>query len=582
MNASEPVGRPSIDTLSLVRTIFAFILAITFPIASSSLSAQGLNEGADLLIQGGRIVDGTGNPSFIGDIAIRGNRIVAMGHLGSVKVKRVIDASGLTVAPGFIDMHNHSDYTLIADGNAQSMIRQGVTSMVLGEGLSAGPIGGKQTPASKRVLPGGGIPDWTDFTGYFARLLRQGISTNVATYVGSGQIWTYVKGEQAGPPTAAELDQMRALVRDAMTQGALGVSSSLSGPPGSWIDTNTLIEMCRAAAPFGGSYSTHMRTEGKGVFESVAEAIEIGKQAGVPVDIIHLKIAEHSMWGQMPKLIAEITRAREEGTQVQANVYPYRAGQNDLATIIPPWAHEGGPEALIAKLKDRSLRPRLEREILNGIPGSNWYDHYTATGGWDGMLLVSLSNPQYKKFEGMRMSQVIEALQKPPIDALFDLLEANGGTVPTVYFHHSEEDMRYALRQPFVSIGSDGTAVATEGPLSEGHPHPRYYGTFPRVLGRYVREEHVLTMDDAIRKMTSENAAKIGILDRGILRPGMMADVTIFDAGRIIDNATYEKPHQYASGIEDVIVNGQIVLDHGRHTGARPGAILKRQDLGSN
>lgn len=549
-------------------------------LALLTMWAPAAAQDADLLIRGGRIVDGTGNPSFLGDVAVQGDRIVAMGHLGSLRAKRVVEAAGLTVAPGFIDIHNHSDYTLIADGNAESMVRQGVTSMILGEGESAGPVGGKQSPSARAVLPGGVAPDWTDLSGYFARLLRQGISTNVGSYVGSSQIWTYVRGERSGPPTAAELDQMRALVRQAMEQGALGVSSSLSGPPGSWIDTNTLIAMCQAAAPFGGSYSTHMRTEGRGVFESVAEAIEIGRRSGVPVDIIHLKIAEHSMWGQMPELIATIARARDQGVQVQANVYPYRAGQNDLATIIPPWAHEGGAGALIARLKDPSLRPRLEREILNGIPGSNWYDHYTATGGWDGMLLVSLSNPQYKKFEGMRMNQVIAALKKPAIEVLFELLEANGGSVPTVYFHHSEADMRFALRQPFVSIGSDGTAVATEGPLSAGHPHPRYYGTFPRVLGRYVREDHVLTLEEAIRKMTSANAAKVGILDRGILRPGMKADITVFDAEHILDNATFERPHQYPSGVDYVIENGKMVLDHQRHTGARPGVILKRQDVG--
>jgi N-acyl-D-amino-acid deacylase len=562
--------------LSFVRTSLVF-LGLAF-LAGPTAASQDI----DLLIRGGRIVDGTGNPSFLGDVAIRGNRIAAMGHLGSAAAKRVVEAAGLTVAPGFIDMHNHSDYTLIVDGDAQSMIRQGVTSMILGEGESAGPVGGKQTPSSRRVLPGGASPDWSDFSGYFARLLRQGISTNVGSYVGSSQIWTYVRGEQSGPPTTEELDQMRTLVQRAMEQGALGVSSSLSGPPGSWIDTGTLVAMCQAAAPYGGSYSTHMRTEGRGVFESVAEAIDIARRAAVPVDIIHLKIAEHSMWGQMPELISVIAQAREQGIQVQANVYPYRAGQNDLATIIPPWVHEGGAQEFVARLKDSSLRPRIEHEILEGIAGSNWYDHYTATGGWDGMLLVSLSNPQYKKFEGMRMNQVIAALNKPPIDVLFQLLEDNGGSVPTVYFHHTENDMRYALQQSFVSIGSDGTAVATEGPLSAGHPHPRYYGTFPRVLGRYVRDERVLTLEDAIRKMTSANAAKIGVFDRGILRPGMMADVTVFDAAKIIDNATYENPHQYATGVEYVIVNGQIVLDRGRHTGAKPGTILKRQRAGGN
>ena len=276
----------------------------------------------------------------------------------------------------------------------------------------------------------------------------------------------------------------------------------------------------------------------------------------------------------MPELAASIANARAQGQDVQANLYPYRAGQNNLSSIIPPWAHEGGGEALIKRLKDPALRQQLESEINRGIPGSNWYNHYTATGGWDGMLLVSFSNPAHKRFEGQRMSEVIQALGRPGIDVLFELLEGNHGSVPTVYFHHSEEDMRFALRQPWVSIGSDGTAVKTEGPLAAGHPHPRYYGTFPRVLGRYVREEKVITLEEAIRKMTSANAAKIHQYDRGLLRPGLPADVTVFNAATIIDNATYEKPHQYPTGVEYVIVNGQVVLEKGRHTGARPGLIL--------
>jgi N-acyl-D-amino-acid deacylase len=511
----------------------------------------------DLLIRGGRIVDGTGNPAYYGDVGIRQGRIGAMGRLAGRTAARTIDASGLVVSPGFIDVHNHSDFTIVEDGAAQSMVRQGVTSMIFGEGGSAAP--------SKR---------WKDFNAYFAQLLRQGISTNIGTYVGSSEIWTWVRGERAGPPSAEELDRMRALVKEAMEQGALGVASSLSGPPGSWIDTGTLVAMCEVASRYGGIYSTHMRTEGHGVFESVAEAIEIGRRAHVPVDIIHLKIAEHGMWGQMPELAASIANARAQGQDVQANVYPYRAGQNNLSSIIPPWAHEGGAQAMIRRLKDPALRPRLEDEIHHGIAGSNWYNHYTATGGWDGMLLVSLSNAKYKQFEGKRMSDVIQALGRPPIDVLFELLENNRGSVPTVYFHHSEDDMRYALRQPWVSIGSDGTAVAAEGPLAAGHPHPRYFGTFPRVLGHYVRQENVIALEDAIRKMTSANAAKIRQYDRGLLRPGMAADVTVFNPATIIDNATYEQPHQYATGVEFVIVNGKVVLDKGRHSGARPGTIL--------
>ncbi len=521
------------------------------------IAAIASAQDCDLLIRGGRIADGTGNPVYVGDIGIRGGRIAAVGRLAGRSAARVIEAAGLTVSPGFIDIHNHSDYMIVQDGDAQSMVRQGVTSMIFGEGGSAAP--------SRR---------WRDFSAYFAELLKKGIATNVGTYVGSSEIWTYVHGQKAGPPTAEELDHMRALVKEAMEQGALGVASSLSGPPGSWIDTGTLVAMCEVASRYGGIYSTHMRTEGRGVFESVAEAIEIGRRANVPVDIIHLKIAEHEMWGQMPELVATIAAARARGQDVQANVYPYRAGQNNLASIIPPWAHEGGAQALIQRLRDPALRPRLEREINYGILGTNWYNHYTATGGWDGMLLVALSNPQYKLFEGKRMSEVIQMMGKPGIDTLFDLLINNNGSVPTVYFHHSEDDMRYALKQAWVSIGSDGTAVSTEGPLAAGNPHRRYFGTFPRVLGRYVREERVLTLEDAIRKMTSANAAKIHQYDRGLLRPGMPADITVFNADTIIDNATYGKPHQYATGIEYVIVNGKIVLDRGRHTGARPGMVL--------
>src|SRR5260370_37377568 len=293
--------------------------------------------------------DGTGNPSYQGDLGIRAGRIAALGHLSGKTEESTIDADGMTVASGLVDIHNHSDYSVVSDGNAQSMVRQGVTTMIFGEGGSAAPVGGKQDRSRERS-------DWTDLEGYFAKLLRQGISTNIGTYVGSSQIWTYVRGEKAGPPAAAELNQMRDQVDLAMRQGALGVASSLSGPPGSWIDTDTLVAMCEVASRYGGIYSTHMRTEGRGVFESVAEAIEIGRRAHVPVDIIHLKIAEHEIWGQMPELTSSIANTRALGQEAEANVYPYRAGHNNLSSIIPPWAHEVGSAALHARLKDPSLR----------------------------------------------------------------------------------------------------------------------------------------------------------------------------------------------------------------------------------
>jgi N-acyl-D-amino-acid deacylase len=512
----------------------------------------------DLLIVNGRVVDGTGNPSFLADVAIKDGKIAAIGKLSGRASRTVFDAKGLTVAPGFIDMHNHSDNTVLGDGNAQSMIRQGVTSMIFGEGGSAAPSS-----------------EFPEFKNYFAAVLKSGISPNIGTYIGSAQVWTHVHGQKSGLPTRDELEKMRGIVRTAMEQGALGVASSLSGPPGNWIDTGTMVAMCEEAGKYNGIYSTHMRTEGKGVFEATAEAMEIARKANVPVDIIHLKIAEHSMWGQMPELIATIANARARGEQVEAHIYPYRAGQNNLSSIIPPWAHEGGRQALLKRLQDPSLKERLHNEIKNGLPGTNWYNHFTATGTPEGMLLVSLSNPAYKKYEGKRLSDIIKDFGGDPVDVLFKVLIDNNGSIPTVYFHHSEDDMRFAMKQPFVSFGSDGTAVNADNP--RGYPHPRYYGTFPRILGRYVREAKLITMEEAIRKMTSANAAKVRLYDRGLLRPGMAADVTVFNQDTIIDHATFEKPHQYASGVEYVVVNGKVVLERGKHTGARPGAILYGQ-----
>jgi N-acyl-D-amino-acid deacylase len=536
-----------------------FSCAIVFVLlAVGNAAAQTGRPDFDLLVKNGRIVDGTGNPSYMGDVGIRQGRVVALGHLPGRTATRTLDARGLIVAPGFVDMHNHSDSSLLVDGDAYSMVYQGVTSVILGEGGSAAPS--EQFPT---------------FRDYYAKLLSGGSSINVGSYVGSSQIWTQVRGARGGPPTKNELDKMRAAVKQAMQDGALGVASSLSGPPGSWIDTDTLVAMCEAAAPFGGIYSTHMRHEGVDVFKAADEAMEIGRRAGVPVDIIHIKISEHTLWGQMPKLIEKVASARAKGALVEANVYPYTAGQNDLGTIVPPWAHEGGGAALVARLKDPAQRQRIQKEIEGGIPG--WYNHYTATGSWKGMLLVSLRNPAYKRFQGKRMSEVIAALGGKPFDVFFQLLIDNGGSIPTVYFHHAEPDMQFALKQPFVSIGSDGGALKTEGPLAGGHPHPRYYGTFPRVLGRYVRDQKVLSLEEAIRKMTSANTAKVHIHDRGLLRPGQWGDVTVFDPAKIIDRATFEKPHQYAAGVVYVVVGGQVVLDKGKHTGARPGQILYGQ-----
>ena len=515
----------------------------------------------DILIRNGTVVDGSGAPGFTADVAIDAGRIVAIGDLADSTADRTIDAKGLVVSPGFIDMHNHSDNTLLAEPRCESMIRQGVTTMVLGEGGSAGPT---RDPRDQ----------WTTLGEYFDYAEKKGFAANICSYVGETQVWTYVKGEEMTGASEADLAAMKAEVVRAMEDGAMGLSTSLLMPPSNLITTPQLVELAKAARERGGIYSTHIRDEGAGVFRSVEEAINVGKEAKIRVDVIHLKIADKKFWGQMNEVVAMINRARNEGHDIRANVYPYTAGQNNLRAIIPPWAHDGGNEKMLERLRDPAARKRMREEILNGLPG--WYNHYLAVGGgWEGMLLVNFSQPQNKPFVGKRMSELIAARGGDPVDVLFDVLLEENGSVSTVYFHHSEPDMQLAMKQPFTSIGSDGSAISPDGPRGNSHPHPRWYGTFPRVLGRYVREMKTVTLPEAIKKMTSMNAEKINILDRGYLKPGYWADVTIFNPNTVKDNATFEKPHQYPDGIPYVIVNGQIVLDNGKHTNAMPGRAIR-------
>ncbi len=527
----------------------------------------------DVVITGGTVIDGTGAPAAARDIAVRDGRIARIaqpGELASVPATRRIDAAGLTVAPGFIDMHNHSDYTILIEPKAESMIRQGVTTMVLGESRSAGPVNDR---AKNGLEPKDVTIDWTTLGGYFARLDRQHMATNIASYVGEEQVWTYVKGYGQSPATPAELEQMKALVAQAMEEGAMGLSTALLEPPSSLATTANLIELAKVAKQYGGIYSSHIRDEGEGVFRAIDEAIQVGRGAGIPVDILHMKIAHKKLWGRANEIIAMVQKARDEGLNVQANVYPYTAGQNNLSSIIPPWAHDGGREKMLERLRTPALRRRMRGEILNGLP--NWYNHYQATGdGWAGMILVSLNNERNTPFQGKRMSELIQARGGDPVETLFDVLLEENGSVPTVFFHHSEPDMQLILKQPWTSIGSDGSAVNPDGPTGRTHPHPRYYGTFPRVLGRYARDLKVLTLPEAVKKMTSMNADKIGIKDRGRLQEGLWADVTIFDAARVIDRATFEQPAQFPVGIEYVIVNGVVTVDKEQHTGALAGKVI--------
>jgi len=528
----------------------------------------------DLVIRGGKVVDGTGNPWFWGDVAVRGDRIAAVGQIPAGRGKREIDARGLVVAPGFIDMHSHSDMLLLEDGLAQSKIRQGVTTDVLGEGSSAGPYRGKLEP--RTVVVRGQQKSWSTLGGYFDTLEEAGTSINVASYVGLDNLWQGAMGRSFERPSESQFEEMKSLLDEAMRDGAFGLSTMLAMPPGALATTDDLVELSKVVARYGGIYSTHNRNEGTGVFEAINEAIAIGERADVGVDIIHIKIADQQYWGRMAEIVGLIDDARRRGVNVQTNIYPYTRGNNNLASIIPPWAHEGGATQMLERLKNPQDRERMKRDILGGIPG--WYNHYRAIGGdWSRMLISGRG-----AFEGLTMDRVIalrsQGKRPPPdpLDLLFDLLIDEGGSVPTVYAHHTEPDMNLALTQPWCSIGSDGSAYAIDGPLRRGNPHPRNFGTFPRVLGVYVRETQLLRLEDAVRKMTSLNAAKLGITDRGLLRPGAFADLTLFDPERVIDKATYTQPFAYNEGIEYVIVNGQLVLDRGEHTGATPGRALRR------
>jgi N-acyl-D-aspartate/D-glutamate deacylase len=469
-------------------------------------------------------------------------------------------------------MHSHSDLLLLEDGNAQSKIRQGVTTELLGEGESAGPNQGPR--AADTSATGSKMTRWPTLAAYFAALEKSGTSVNVASYVGENNIWESVMGKSFERPTPEQMDQMKRLTEEAMKDGAMGLSSLLAMPPGSLTTADDLTELCRVVARNGGIFSTHIRNEGTGVFDSVKEAISVAERAGLPVDIIHLKIADQQYWGRMAEVIDLIEAARGRGVNVQTHVYPYTRGNNNLWSIIPPWAHEGGNAKMIERLKDPQQRARMKRDITQGIEG--WYNHYTAVGGDWSRMLVAADN----RLKGLTMDRVMalrtEGKTNPDLlDELFDLLIEEGGSVSIVYAHHSEEDMNLAMTQPWCSIGSDGSAYAIEGPLRRGNPHPRSFGTFPRVLGEYVRVKHLLRLEDAVRKMTSLNANKLGIRDRGELRTGMFADVTIFDPEKVIDRATYTEPFQYSEGIEYVFVNGQLVLERGQHTGAKPGRVLR-------
>ncbi|MBW7995469.1 MAG: D-aminoacylase [Candidatus Glassbacteria bacterium] len=548
------------------------ILAGLIVLAASLAACAGKTSPKfDILITGGTVIDGTGAPRRQVDVGIIADTIAAVGDLAGAWSGRLINASGRIVAPGVIDIHGHSDYSILVDGTAQSKIRQGVTTEIIGEALSAGPISraGQNFKRVEAPLWDADI-EWSTLGEYFQVLERRGSSINIGSFVGTMSVRRYVIGDTNRNPSDVELDSMCVLVDAAMRQGALGVSSALLGSP---LTTAELIAMARVASRHGGIYSTHVRDEGSLIFSSLDEAFRIGREADLPVDVIHLKVAERDLWGRMDSVLARFEQAREEGLDVTANMYPYIAGQNNLSALIPPEGQDGGRDKMLERLHDPGWR-RQFKETLYAGGRPDWYNHYTSSAGWESMLVVSTKAEKNQDLIGRRMSEVIEMRGGEPTDVLFDLLLEEGGSVPTVYFLMSEEDVRTAMVHPLVSFCSDGVAVRPEGPLGKGKPHPRWYGSFPRILGRYARDQKVLSLESAVHKMTWQNAEKLGITGRGLIKVGMAADLMLFDPESVLDRATFSDPHHYPEGIEYVLVNGTVVIDKGEHTGALPGRII--------
>ena len=543
-------------------------------LAAAAARSQSSPPAFDLVIANGRILDGTGAPWFRGDVGIKGDRITAVGDLSAAAATRRIDARDHMVAPGFIDMLGQSEMTLLADNRAESKIRQGITSEITGEGGSAAPVTEATLQDQRAWLDKYKIKvDWTDFRGYFDALRRARPALNLGSFVGAAQIRQVVLGSEDVQPTAEQLRRMEGLVETAMQQGALGVSSSLIYPPGSYAQTAELVALARVAARHGGVYASHIRDEASHEMEALEEAITIGREANIPVEIWHLKVAGRLNWGRMKDVVARIERARAEGLDVTADMYPYVASGNGLDATVPQWAQAGGVDAMIKRFHDPASRARILREIREGH-GGEW-------DGWKGrppedILIVSVLDPSLAKWTGKRLSQVAAEMGKPPEEALIDLVEADRANVFVARFSMNEDDLQYALRRSWVAIDLDAGGFSLDGPFGTSKHHPRALGTMPRVIGHYARDLKLFPIEEAVRKMTSLPARRMGLSDRGLLRPGMAADVVVFDPEKIRDVATFEEPNVYSEGVEHVVVNGRVVLDGGRMTGERPGRPLTR------
>ena len=528
----------------------------------------------DVLIKNGHIIDGSGNPWVSGDIAIRGDRIVAIGNLQNARATRVIDAKGLVISPGFIDMLGQSEDSLLIDNRSLSKLSQGITTEITGEGGSIAPQNELTLAALQPVLDHYKLKvDWTTLDGYFERLEKSGTPLNIGTYVGAAQVREAVLGEVDRAPTPAELDKMKVLVAAAMQDGAFGLSSALIYPPGHYAKTEELIELAKVASSYGGIYGTHMRSEGQSEPQAIAEALRIGKEAQLPVELFHLKVSGKTRWGNMNKIVAQIQTARDAGQDVTADMYPYIAGGTALASSLPPWVAEGGMEKLLQRLHDPAIRVKIKLEMAADHQG--WENLFFDTGGGAGVMVAGVENTELKKFDGKTIAQIAEAQKKSQLDTLFDFIIADKGQTGALYFMANENDLVFGLKQPWTSLCLDAGEMSLDGPLYEAHTHPRAFGAMPRFLGRYIRDQHLLPLEQGIRKMTSLPAQRERLLDRGLLKEGYFADITIFDPVTISDAATYAQPAQLAVGVKYVFVNGKLEFEDGRLTGQIAGRALR-------
>jgi len=528
----------------------------------------------DFIICGARVIDGTGAPWYVADIGIVGDRLAAIGDLSKVSAAKRLNAAGLFASPGFIDVQGQSEFNILADNRAASKITQGVTTEITGEGNSIAPVNDRlRKDLEEKAIKYGVTLDWYSLADYFRHFERTKSAINLGTFVGAGGVRNYVLGADNRPATSAELDQMRQIVAQAMQQGAFGLSTALQYVPDTFASTDEIVELAKIARLYGGVYFTHQRSEGDQIFDSLDEVFSVAQRANISATIWHLKAAYSENWGKMPEVLRRIEAARARGIDVAASVYPYARASNDLIACFPSWVSEGGTEKMIQRLKDPVKRARAKKEMDE--PSDTWQNQWRGSGGAAGVLLIQTLNPELAKYEGMTLEEIGHQMNKDPKDAAMDIAVDDRGKSSVVISIMDETDVRAAVSNPLITFGSDSGARAEDGPLSKAKAHPRAFGTFPRILAEYVREQHTMRLEEAVRKMTSLAASRVGLLDRGILRPGMIADVTVFDPKTINDVATYSDPLHYSLGVKFVFVNGRAVLWDGAITEERPGQALR-------